>query len=518
MLEQIKELIGIKELKIAYPYSHLAVPVFLLNKYNLKPEDLEKLDFIDKVWTENNFLNIKLNPKILKYLKNEKKEKKETVLIEHTSNNPTGPLHIGRIRSTLIGDFLVRAMKYLGYRVKAHFYVNDLGRQVILIYLAKEKGLKKDPKELKLNKFSEKYLNREDYETFLYYVKANEESSNFEEEIKKLLEEAEKNEEFRKKLKETAEYTLKGIKKTFERLNVNFDSFDYESDFLEDTKNYLKLLAQKLNIEDHPYIFEYKNEKIYLTREDGTTTYLSRDIAYHKYKEKLADLLINVLGEDHKREFLILKELLNIIGFEKKLDAAFFSFLTFEGQKISTRKGNVITVDELIDMGKEIIKGNEEQKEKLAIASLKVYLLNNNINKPIDFRWNLALKTEGETGVYLMYTFARINSLLEKSKFKDIDFKDINLDNFSEEMKDLLFFSLLFDHYLESAVKKKNPAIFVKYLFDLAKTFNKLYNKEKILDSENEKEKIFLIKQLKKLFEKAFEIINIPILTKIEQN
>jgi len=518
MLEKIKDLLGIKEIRVAFPYSHLAFPVFLMEKYNLTIEDLKNKDFIDKVWIENNYVNIKLNPKIFFYLKDKKEKKAETILIEHTSNNPTGPLHIGRVRSTFIGDFLAKAMKYLGYKVKVHFYVNDLGRQVALIYLAKKKGLKKEIKELNLNKFAEKYLEREDYETFFYYVKANEEKEKLEEELNSLLKMVERDEKVKNELKRIAEFALNGIKKTFERLDVHFDSFDYESDFLEETKKYLGLLAKKLNFKSHPYIFEYKGEKIYLTREDGTTTYLSRDIAYHKYKEKFADRIINVLGEDHKREFNILKELLKYVDFKKELEALFFSFLTFEGQKISTRKGNVVTVDELIDMGKEKIRGNEEQKEKLAIASLKVYLLNNNVNKPIDFKWDLALKTEGETGVYLLYTFVRLNSLIEKTKFKEVKFKELNISKFSEEMKDLLFLLLLFDYYLENSVKKKNPAIFVKYLFDLTKLFNKFYNKEKIINSENEKEKIFLVKKLRETLKTAFEIINIPTLEKIENS
>jgi len=517
MLNKFEDLIGIKGLKVAFPYSHLAFPVFLANKNNLDIKDLEKKDFIDKVWVENNFVNIKLSPKILFYFKDKREKREISVLIEHTSNNPTGPLHIGRIRSTFIGDFLARAMKYLGYKVRTHFYVNDLGKQIILIYLAKKLGLKKDTKELNLSKFSEKYLDREDYETLLYYLKANEEKEGLENEIDLLIKEMEEKKEVREELKRIAENALKGIKKTFERLNVHFDSFDYESSFLEETKKYLELLAKKLNLKGNPYIFEFKGEKIYLTREDGTTTYLSRDIAYHKYKEELADKLINVLGEDHKREFLILKELLKVLGFKKDLDALFFSFLTFEGQKISTRKGNIISVDELIDMGKEVIKGSEEQKERMAIASLKIFLLNNNVNKPIDFRWDLALKTEGETGVYLLYTYARLNSLLKKSAFKEVDVKELDLDKFSEEMKDILFFSLLFDYYLESSVNKKNPAVFVKYLFDLTKLFNKFYNKEKIINSENEREKIFLVKKLKNLLENAFEIVNIPFLERIEQ-
>jgi len=408
-MEKLKEIIGINEIKDSYPYSHIAFPKFVLKKYNKDEsfiEELKKKDFVEKVWEENNFINIIFNPKILNLIDFEKKGKrKETWLVEHTSNNPTGPLHIGRVRSTFIGDFFANALDYLGFKVKRHFYVNDLGKQIALIYLAKKKGLKANPESLKLNEHSKKYLDREDYQTFLVYVKANEEYKNneeFQKEVDNFLEKAEKDSKLLEELKETAEYALKGIKETFKRLNVKFNSFDFESSFLEDTKNYLKIIAEKLNLKEHPYVVNIKikgkEEEVYLTRPNGTTTYVSRDIAYHKYKEKLADRLVNVLGEDHKREFLVLKELLNIVGFEKELDALFFSFITLNGQKLSTRKGNVVTVDELIDMGKEKIEGSEEQKEKLAIASLKVYMLNMNVNKPLDFRWDLALKTEGETG------------------------------------------------------------------------------------------------------------------------
>ncbi|MEO2154878.1 MAG: arginine--tRNA ligase [Nanoarchaeota archaeon] len=533
-MEKIKELIGINELKFSYPYSHFAFPKFILKKYGKEEdkfiEELKNKESIEKVWEENNFINIIFNEKIIEILENKKKEtnKKElkniTYLVEHTSNNPTGPLHIGRVRSTFIGDFLANALEFLGYKVKRHFYVNDLGKQIALILLGKEKKLMAKPEKIKaINEYSKKYLNREDYQTFLIYVKANEEyqvNEEFKKEVDSFLKKAEENEELLKKLKETAEFALKGIKKTFERLNVKFDSFDYESSFLDDTKKYLEIIAKKLNLKEHPYVVNLKvnnkEEEVYLTRQDGTTTYLSRDIAYHKYKEKLADKLINVLGEDHKREFLILKELLKIVGFEKELDALFFSFLTLNGQKLSTRKGNLITVDELIDMGKEKIKGNDEQKEKLAIAALKVFLLNTNVNKPIDFRWELALKTEGETGVYLLYTYARINSLIKKSSFNNVKFKEINLKNFNKEMIDLYLLNYLFEENLVQAIKRKNPAFFLNYLFELAKLFNKFYGKEKIINSKEEKEKIWLIKEVKEKFKNAFKIINIPIVEKIE--
>ncbi len=529
-MEFYKKLLNLKVVNDGKNYSHVCFPKFVLKDSNDFLKELEKKEFIEKVWEENNFINIIFNKNLFNFkefvdLLTKRPEKKEkVVLIEHTSNNPTGPLHIGRVRSTFIGDFLSNALEYLGYNVKRHFYVNDLGKQIAQIFLARNRGLKIDPKELKLTKYSEKYLEREDYQTSLIYIKANEEYKNnqdFQKEVDSFLKKVEENEELLKKLKETAEFALKGIRETFKRLNIRFDSFDFESSFLKDTKNYLNIIARNLNLKEHPYIIKIKikgkEEEIYLTRKDGTTTYLSRDIAYHKYKEKLADELINVLGEDHKREFLILKELLKIVGFKKELDAVFFSFITLEGKKLSTRKGNIVTVDELIDMGKEVIKGGDEQKEKMAITAFKVYLLKMSINKPIDFKWKDALSVEGETGIYLQYSLVRAKSILKKSKKQPLNVNELSNKNLNNEEMSLIIKLSFFDYYLEESVKRKNPALFLNYLFELSKAFNNFYSKFKIIGSEREEELITIINLFVKKMEEGFRIINIPVLEKIEK-
>ena len=302
---------------------------------------------------------------------------------------------------------------------------------------------------------------------------------------------------------------------------MKFDSFDFESDFLEDTKKYLKEIEKNFEIEkiEDGIVLKLKinnkEEQIFLTKKDGTTTYLLRDISYHKWKENKADYLINVLGEDHKREFLILKTILNKLGFKIPLEGVFYSFVILEGQKLSTRKGNIVLVDEFLDKGKDFIKGDNKQKEKLAITAFKVFFLKTSINKPIDFKWKNALLTEGETGIYLQYSLVRAKSILRKSNKKPLTLENLKNRKLKEEM-DLLIKLSYFNYYLEQSVLKRNPSIFLDYLFDLTKVFNSFYNKTKIINSEREEELITILNLFIKKMEDAFKIINIPILEKIE--
>ncbi len=530
-----EELLNVKKVEDGKNYSHVCFPEFLVENTDEKLRELKEKEFVGEVKIKNRFINIFFNEKLLNIegfcnlLINKPVPKEGTILLEHTSNNPTGPLHIGRVRNTFIGDFLSNALEYLGFKVKRHFYVNDLGKQIILILLGKKKNFKEDEKTLFITKFSPKYINREDYQTSLIYIKANKiynKDDNFKKEADILLKKIEE-ENKTYKLKEIASFALKGIKKTFERLNIKFDSFDFESDLLNETKKCLKILKQKFELKEHPFIIKVKinnkEEEIFLTREDGTSTYLCRDIAYHLYKEKLGDKLINVLGEDHKREFLILKELLKLFNFKKPLDCVFYSFLSLEGQKLSTRKGNIITVDEFIDLGKEIIEGNEEQKEKMAIAAFKTYLLKFSVNKPIDFKWREALNIEGESGVYLQYSLVRAKSILRKADYKigkvDIfSLKKIAEVSFEDKYKKVMSLIIklsFFNHYLEESVNKKNPAIFVNYLFDLCKVFNSFYREIKIIGNKREEELLTIVKLFEEKMEEGFSIVNIPILNKI---
>ncbi|MDI6730444.1 MAG: arginine--tRNA ligase, partial [Candidatus Altarchaeum sp.] len=311
----------------------------------------------DKFYSEN-------LPEILNFNFNKQDEK---IILEHTSVNPSGPIHIGRIRNAIIGDCIGRTLKFCNYETEIHYYVNDMGKQIAIIALARHKNLKKNLKELSdLSDFIINFV-RNDYEILPRYIAGNElyeTNEEFKNQVDEIIRKAESGDKYAINLmKETAKFCLDGQRQALENMDIKFDKFDYESEFVENEKvneviNHLcpdRKDNEPAEIDLEKYGIKREKGKIIIARSNGTSVYLTRDIAYHLYKINLINKfgsgkILNVLGEDHKQEFLELKTIM-----EKKfnvdtnisINAIFFSFVNFEGRKFSTRKGNIITIDEL---------------------------------------------------------------------------------------------------------------------------------------------------------------------------
>ncbi|MCX6695953.1 MAG: arginine--tRNA ligase, partial [Candidatus Altiarchaeota archaeon] len=279
--------------------------------------------FIKSVQAVNGYINFTLDyEKVLERLldgKDEVRHGRGTVILEHTSVNPTGPVHVGRIRNTIIGDSIRRILSHAGYEVKTHYYVNDIGKQVAIIASGLADRMEPD---LELVKKYERYASRQDYQVFFTYVKANrlfEEDESFQRRVQAKIQAAEGGDGAAlKEITSAAKRCLEGQLKTFERLGAKFDLFDLESELIVDGSvdkvmekarkdmHYVKSdIGEGLDLS--PFGVEKRGGMTVLARADGTSVYLARDIAYHLKKLKLGDRAINVLGEDHKMEFLELK-------------------------------------------------------------------------------------------------------------------------------------------------------------------------------------------------------------------
>ncbi|MFC2154795.1 arginine--tRNA ligase [Candidatus Altiarchaeota archaeon] len=433
-------------------------------------------------------------------------KKKEKLVLEHTSVNPSGPIHVGRIRNTLLGDSLRRILTFSGFEVETHYYVNDVGKQIAIIAQGKQEKI--PLKEDILSPYPN-YKEKKDFTTLATYVSSNslfEEDNSFQEKVQSLIQGAESgNKESLCLLKETASECLEGQKEIFDRLDVRFDSFDFESKYIENESarkiverlrktKYAKEIEGGFGLDLSDYGIEKRGGATILQRADGTTVYTARDLAYHLDKGGQGDRLINVLGEDHKLQFQELNTILTeFLDYKTPLEPVHYSFVTFEGTKLSTRKGQTAPVDVLLDEAEEKAK-TEIEKRKIASPDLapdighgavKYHILKTNPNKNITFRWEDALSFEGEAAPYIQYMHARSCRILEKAeedptKIK-VDEIDTKLDG---EEKELLKSLAAFPEVSEKSAAQLRPDIMANYLYQLASNYSRFYKECRVLEEQ----------------------------------
>ncbi len=449
---------------------------------------IAKLDFVEECSSTGGYLNIKVKAEKLYSIIDdaisgvgmypETFQDPERVVVEHTSANPTGPIHVGRIRNSIIGDSVARIFARYGYRVSTHYFVNDSGKQVMALYegfVRYCKGCELTVENL-LHGYQEIYRHMEELggETAVIGPLLK----RYELPDVKLLEE----------IKGACSVVLKNIKETLGQLHVNIEDYIWESGFLqsEELVEVFERLGTHIKEEKKAKFLEMPwGKKEYLVRSDGTKLYLVRDLAYHLFKTEHFDVIVDVLGEDHRDYAKTLGYVLpDLMELDKRFEFLIYSFISLEGSKLSTRQGNIITVEELIKKGLEeasrIVseKGNdydEKTREKIAkevaVASIRFNVVRVNPQKAIVFRWGEALNTEGDSAPFIMYSYARSSSILEKGEPSEK-----RKSSYGKEEKALLWNMYLFPDFIEKSMNSKRPDLIASYALALTKTFNDFYS------------------------------------------
>ncbi|WP_456471525.1 arginine--tRNA ligase [Methanocaldococcus sp.] len=436
------------------------------------------------------------------------------VILEHTSANPNGPLHIGHLRNAIIGDCLKRILEFYGYDVETHYYVNDMGRQMALVVYGIEKfGLDESKKK--------------DHAIAEVYIKINkylEEHPEEEEKINKLMKEyeesLEKNEENEiiKKFEFAVNYALEGIKETLNNLNIKHDKFVWESTYVKNgmVKEIIKkLLETGRVVKEETYLLDLSDfgieKKMVLARSNGTSLYSTRDIAYHLDKLKRADIVIDVLGADHKLTAEMVRAALKLLGVKKNFEVIFYEFISLPEGSMSTRRGRFISADELLE---EALKRAKEECEKrgvsvekdIAIGAVRFNIAKISPEKPLIFRWEEALDFEKVGCPFIQYAHVRASSILREAHEEE----RINFSyNFEKEEKELIKLLDKFKEVIKESAEKRRINILANYLIDLAKAFNKFYEKCPILKSEYKKERLALVKATKIVLKNGLNLLGI---------
>jgi arginyl-tRNA synthetase len=454
---------------------------------------------ISKVEAVSGYLNFHLNYKeAAKQLIQEVREKegnygrgtnKGLIILEHTSANPDGPLHIGHGRNAIIGDTLARLLQFSGYDVETQFYVNDMGKQLAVVVW----GLRR----LNLNSKTKK-----DAAIAEVYVKANkllEGDAAAEREVGQLIKRYEDGEEeIEREFREAADYCLMGIKETLKRLGVEHDRYVWESRFVRESsvsKVLEKLRNTRYARENDVFSLDLRSfglkKELVLTRSDGTHLYATRDIAYHLWKAKKGRV-VDILGADHKLLASQLKAVHMIMGIPAP-EVIIYEFITLPGGSMSTRRGVFISVDELLEESvrrayKEVEKRRgettDEFKEKIAeaigVAAVRFNIMRVAPEKPMVFRWEEALDFERQGAPFVLYAYARACRILEKGAAGE----KFSISELSKYETGLLKAIARFPDVVKQAATSKKPSVLASYAVELADSFHRFYMFEPVLKAE----------------------------------
>lgn len=490
-------------------------------------EDIKVMGPYINFYLDYNLFSIKVIEEIEKlgnHYGSKNQGNKEALLIEHTSINPNAEPHIGRCRNSLIGDFLSNLYAFTGYQVEKHYYVNDLGKKIAFLVIGIEKyGLPNDS-------FSD---------ILDIYVKINKEAKENDELEKQAFDYLELiengNEEMIQKFKNVTDKCVEGQMKIFNELGITFDIFTHESDFvynhilqeilnkLDEKKKLRKDDLGRYYVDLSDYNIPTKEPVLVLTRSNGTSLYPAKDIAYTMYKMKRNNKHnYIVLGEDQEVYFKQINATLDILGYSAPKLVS-YSYVLLEGDKMSTSEGTVVLVTDFIKavtstLKEEFKKRNteisDENLKKLCNACIKFTMLNVSRKKIVNFNLENATSFTGESGMYILYSIVRMNSILKNNKIeltKEIKFET---DIEKKLVNTLSKFPDLVNELLESS----EPAHLTKYIFNLTQDFSRFYEQVNISKEENKvlkSSRLRLVKAIKTTLTNALSILGIETVDKM---
>ncbi|MBX4265822.1 arginine--tRNA ligase [Clostridium estertheticum] len=459
----------------------------------------------------------------------------KNIVVEYSSPNIAKPFHVGHLFTTVIGNSLYKILSFEGYNCTGINHLGDWGTQFgKLIYAYKnwvdEDALASEPIK-ELLRIYVKFHEEADLDPTL-----NEQAKMY---FKKLEDGCDEEVELWTKFRDVS---LVEFKKLYETLNVKFDSYAGESFYCDKMDDIIKDIDAKGLLVDSNgakvvMLDEYNIPPCIIKKSDGATIYATRDLAAATYRKKTYDFHKNiyVVGKDQALHFKQVFTTLKLMGNKWADDCVHVPFGTvrFADKKLSTRKGDVIFLDDLLNQAVaktlEVIneknpelENKEDVAKKVGIGAIVFTYLKNHRERDIVFNWEEMLSFEGETGPYVQYTYARAKSILRKveetSKNNETDVElDYNKLNSKEEfelVKQLEGFqkSILF------AIDKLEPSMVTRYVIDVAKAFNKFYNQYNISnlkDEADKKAKIKMVEATCQVIKNALGLIGIEVVDRM---
>jgi arginyl-tRNA synthetase len=467
-------------------------------------------------------------------------DRERSLVLEHTSANPTGPVHVGRARNPIIGDALARLLDYAGYDVETHYYVNDAGRQIAVFTWAYETFEEAD--------LPEPERESPEYDLVRYYRAGNqyledaepEAVEEAEAEISAILRGLEDGDEATyERVSEVVDAVLGGMRATLERLPATFDEFVKETRFMrggatDDVVARLKQLDEAV-YEDDAWQLDLPeiDKNLVFLRADGTSLYTTRDIAHHEWKFEQFDEAVTVLGEDHKLQAEQLRGTLSLLGHDTdRLRTVHYSWVNLPEGGMSTREGTGIDLDDLldeaIDRARREVENRlddrirdddltEEDVERIAhqvgIGAVRYDVVAKQPTKGITFEWERALDFEAQSAPYVQYVHARACGILGEARAAGHavpETADAALLDAPEE-RDLLRTIARFPAVIEESAADLEPHTVATYTRDLAEAFNAFYRECPVLDADPDRRgaRLALVEAARTTVSNALDVLGV---------
>ena len=506
---------------------------------NIEIDDAYYLDFFQSIKDDNTFGFVEV------------KEDK-AVMVEYSSPNTNKPLHLGHVRNVLLGYSVAEILKASGKNVYKTQIINDRGIHICKSMLAYQKfGQGETPtKDLKGDKLVGNYYVKFDqaYKSEISELVAQGQS---EEEAKKnapLLLEAQEmlikweagDEDVVALWKKMNQWVYDGFDVTYKNIGVDFDAYYYESNTYLLGKEFVAeglktgVFTKKADGSVWCDLTEDGLDEKIVLRSDGTAVYMTQDIgtAIQRIKD-YPDVggMVYTVGNEQDYHFKVLFLILKKLGFDwaKNLFHLSYGMVDLPSGKMKSREGTVVDADDLIqemaDTAEEISKElgkledySEEEKKELyktiGLGALKYYILKVDPKKRILFDPKESIDFQGNTGPFIQYTYARIQSILRKAttaSLSDLDNANIVLH---DKEKQLIKQLELFPEVIQNAAEQHSPALIANYTYDLVKDFNSFYQNVSILGADTEEEKSFrvaLSKSVSQTIKNAFQVLGIEV-------
>ncbi|HEL2684989.1 TPA: arginine--tRNA ligase [Streptococcus suis] len=421
------------------------------------------------------------------------------VTIDMSSPNIAKPFSVGHLRSTVIGDALANIHEKLGYKPIRINHLGDWGKQFGMLIVAYK--LWGDKAAVEADPISE---------LLKLYVRINaeaEEKPELDEEARRWFKKLEDGDPEAHELWQWfRDESLVEFNRIYDKLGVTFDSYNGEAFYNDKMDEGIQILEEKGLLQESKGarivdLESYNLPPALIMKTDGATLYITRDMATAMYRKRTYDFVksIYVVGQEQINHFKQLKAVLKEMDFDWSDDMTHVTFglVTKDKKKLSTRKGNIIllepTLDEAISRALTQIEAKNpdlENKEEVAhavgVGAVKFYDLKTDRDNGYDFDLEAMVSFEGETGPYVQYAYARIQSILRKANFVPSTENDYKLAD--AESWDIIKHIQNFSNVVERAGDKFDPSLIAKYAINLAQAFNKYYAHTRILDESPERD------------------------------
>ncbi|CAG9797235.1 unnamed protein product [Chironomus riparius] len=451
-------------------------------------------------------------------------------IVEYSSPNIAKPFHMGHLRSTIIGNFLSNLLKRIDHKVIQMNYLGDYGTQFGFLKVG-----------IDMEKLTDEEIMKNPLQNLLkVYVAANSSKDpEVAEKARRIFEimELKNDDEIMEQWRKIKQYTLEELKVIYERLNIKYDVYEFESMYRrKDIEDVIKLLTEKNILEkdqEGKMIVRIGERSVPFIKSDSTTLYLTRDVAafLSRRKKYRIDKTFYVVDNGQNDHFTAFKNVVNQMGLNGDEYIQHIKFGRIRG--MSTRKGNVVFLKDILDEAKDLMfKKQQESKttkvdlskcgegiaDILGTSAIVVNDLRQKRQRDYEFNWNKILQLSGDSGVKFQYTHCRLYSL-ERENSNINEGEELNLELIKElEAQELVYLILKYQEIIYHSHNELESCVLVKYLFDLCNSASRAFKTLHVKNCEckaTASQRLLLFNTTRKVLKDGLDILGLKVLNEM---